>query len=52
MYVCMYLFLKIIYLAAPGLKLQHVVSFSCGMWDLVPRPGIKPCAPCIGSLES
>ena len=30
-----------IYLAAPGL--------SCGMWDLVPWPGMKPGSPRIGS---
>ena len=33
-----------IYLPAPGL--------SCVMWDLVPRPGIKPRAPCIRRVES
>ena len=22
------------------------------MWDLVPRPGLEPQAPCIGSAES
>ena len=26
--------------------------FSFSMWDLVPPPGIKPGAPCIGSAES
>ena len=30
-----------IYLAAPGL--------SCGMWDLVPWPGIKPGSPALGA---
>ena len=23
--------------------------FSCGMWDLVPRPGIEPAAPALGA---
>ena len=49
-------------LAAPGLSCQHSGSlsrhagsfYSCGMWDLVPRPGIKPGPPPprIGSAES
>ena len=37
-------FLKNIYVAAPGV--------SCGIWDLVPWPGIEPRAICIGSMES
>ena len=32
------------YLAALGL--------SCGLWDLVPSPGMEIQAPCIGSMES
>ena len=35
-----YLFL-FIYLDAPGLN--------CGMWDLVPWPGIKPCPLALGA---
>ena len=27
-------------------------TLSCNMWDLVPRLGIEPQAPCIGSMES
>ena len=34
------LFLKIIYLAVPGLY--------CSMWDLVPQPGIEPRPPALG----
>ena len=26
-------------------------TLRCGMWDLVPWPGIEPWAPCIGSLS-
>ena len=33
-------FLKIIYLVVPGL--------SCGMWDIVPLPGIEPTPPALG----
>ena len=30
-------------------SLQHVHSYySCTMWDLVPRPGIKPAPPALG----
>ena len=25
--------------------------FTCGIWDLVPQPGIEPRTPCIGSVE-
>ena len=48
-------FLKL-YLVAPGLScgMQEVFScsmqtLSCGMWDLVPRPGIKPRPPALGA---
>ena len=34
-----FFFLYLIYLAAPG--------FSCGLWGLVPRPGIKPRPPAL-----
>ena len=38
----LFVFFKIfIYLVVPGL--------SCGMWDLVPRPGIKPGPPALGA---
>ena len=30
----------------------RVSCLSCGMWDLIPRPGIEPGPPCIGSAES
>ena len=29
--------------------MQHMKSFSCGMWDLIPRPGIKPGPPALRS---
>ena len=43
MYVCMYFYL-FIYLAVQGL--------SCGVWDLVPQPGIKPRVPALRELKS
>ena len=40
-----------IYLTAPGLSCgtQDFWFFSCSMWDLVPWPGFKPGALCIGN---
>ena len=35
------------YLAAPGLTCG-IHTLSCGMWDLVPQPGIKPRPPALG----
>jgi len=26
-------------------------TLGCGMWDPVPRPGLEPQAPCVGSLR-
>ena len=37
----LYFFLKYIYLAE--------LSLSCGMWDPVPSPGIKPGLPALGA---
>ena len=44
------------YQAVPGLRgnaqdlyLQHTGSFSCGMWDQVPQPGIEPWPPALGA---
>lgn len=31
---------------------EGALAFQCGIQDLVPRPGIEPRAPCIGSLVS
>ena len=51
-------YLFIIYLAAPGLSSAAgsftcgMQTLSCGMWDIVPLPGIEPWASCIGSRES
>ena len=28
-----------------------VLDLSCGMWDLIPRPGIELEPPCIASIE-
>ena len=39
-YFCKAIFYLLVYLAAAGL--------SCGMWDLVPRRGIKPRPPAMG----
>ena len=33
-----------------GSSFQYAGSFSCGMWDLVPWPGIEPGPPFIGSF--
>ena len=30
----------------------YFVFWPQGMWDLVPRPGIKPTPPALGSVES
>ena len=32
-----------------GSQLWHVGSFSCAMWDLVPRPGIEHGPPALGA---
>ena len=65
--VFFFLFLKCIYLAAPGLScgmwdpqssLQQAESFSCGMWDLSCSLGSSSLTgdqiwtPCPGSAES
>ena len=43
-----FFFLKIFtYLAAPGLS-SSMRPLSCGLWDLVPWPGIEPRAPALG----
>ena len=39
--------LKLIYLAAPVLVAAYGI-FSCGIWDLVPWPGIEPRPPALG----
>ena len=51
-------FLKF-YLVVPGLSCgtQEIFScsmqtLSCGMWDLVPWPGIKPRPPALGVLAT
>ena len=45
-----YLFLFLfIYLTVPGLRCS-MQTLSCGIWDLVPSPGIKPLPACIGSV--
>ena len=42
-------------LAAPGLScgtqdlLASHLNLSCGMWDLIPQPGIEPGAPTLGA---
>ena len=38
----------LIYLAASGL-VEACRAFSCGMWDLVPKPGIEPTPPALGA---
>ena len=38
-----------IYLASPGLSSCPVWDLRCGMWDLVPRPGIEPGPPALGA---
>ena len=44
------LFLKIfIYLAVLSLSCSIYRIFSCGMWDLVPWPGIEPGPPALGA---
>ena len=46
---CFYFyFLFLIYLAAPGLSCS-MQDLSSGMWDLVPRPGIEPGLPALGT---
>ena len=37
-----------IYLAVPGLSCS-MQTRSCGMWDLVPRPGMEPVLPALGA---
>ena len=47
-YVFYLLFLKyllFLFWAALGLHGKVFFSLSCGMWDLVPRPGVKPEPP-------
>ena len=43
---CVFFFLNI-YLAVLGLS-YSMLTLSCGMWDLVPWPGIKPRPPALG----
>ena len=38
-------------LAALGLS-YGMQDLSCGVWDLVPRPGIEPWAPALGARSS
>ena len=50
-FLCNFFFFSIfifIYLAAPGLRCG-MQTLSCGMWDLVPRPGIEPQSPALGA---
>ena len=52
LYIYIYIFIYLFtYLAVPGLSCS-MQTLSGSMWDLVPQPGIKPGAPCIGSEES
>ena len=39
------------FLAVPGFYcgIQHLFNLPCGIWDLVPRPGIKPGPPAMGA---
>ena len=50
---CFYSFIWLhwVLVAACGIFSCGTQTLSCGMWDLVPWPGIKPGAPCIGSSE-
>ena len=60
--ICMYLFGcpgswlqhmgPSIFTAACGISVCGIPTLSCGMWDPVPRPGIKPRPLCLGSTES
>ena len=39
------------FVAVCGILVAACGIVSCGMWDLVPWPGIEPRAPCIGSMQ-
>ena len=47
-FIYIYIFFFLIYLAAWGL-VEACRAFSCGMWDLVPEPGIEPTPPALGA---
>ena len=44
--ILIYLFIYLF--GCAGSQLRHAGSFSCGMWDLVPWPGIKTGPPALG----
>ena len=44
---CLYLFL-FIYMAVLGIVAAHKQTLTCGIWDLVLRPGIKPRSLALG----
>ena len=46
--VLSFIFEKLTYLAALGLSWHMRDLFSCGMWDLVPQPGIEPAPLALG----
>ena len=48
-----FFFLSIYLFRLPWVSVETCGVFVvAGMWDLVPRPGIRPGAPCTGSKES
>ena len=59
--ICMYLFGcagswlqhmgPSIFTVARGISVSGIHTLSCGMWDPVPRSGIKPRSLCLGSTE-
>ena len=48
LYFTFYLFFIFIYLAVLDLSCS-ILSLHCGMWDLVPWPGIEPRPPALGA---
>ena len=51
-YIYLFIWLPLVLVTAYGIFGSGMQTLSCGMWDLVPWPGIEPRAPCIGSVES
>ena len=47
-FIHLFIWLHRVFVAACGIFVVACRIFSCGMWDLVPWPGIKPGPPALG----
>ena len=46
---CLFISLRQVFIAGRGIFSYNMQTLSCGLWHLVPRPGIEPRPPALGA---